>query len=461
VGSLDNSLLKISHLLFTDDTLIFSDDNPDHIFHIRLLFPWFEAISGLKINLCKSKMVPVGCVPDLENLAGIMGCKTAQLPMNYLGLPLGAKFKSKAIWDPILEKMERKLAGWKRMYLSKGGRLTLIKSTLSSLPTYFLSLFPIPVAVASRIDKIQRDFLWGGMGEGKKFHLVNWAQVCQPIHLGGLGIRYLQIFNKALLGKWLWRFGNEREALWRLVIVAKYGEQHGGWSSGELLVPNGVSLWRNIRKEWTTFSRFLSFEIGDGATVRFWTDRWCGTTSLKEAYPDLFRITRNKEAWVKEHLQYHNEVVSWVLNFCRPIQDWEEESLSSFLDLLYSSSVKGYGLDRVCWYGSQEKGFQVKSFYNALLPKTAALGPGKNIWKPKVPTRVAFFVWTAALDHILTMDNLRRRRVIIMDWCCMCKNSGNPLLIFCYIAQWLGIFGTLFLVYLVFIGSCQEMFEIC
>uniref|UniRef100_A0A2N9HT73 Reverse transcriptase domain-containing protein n=1 Tax=Fagus sylvatica TaxID=28930 RepID=A0A2N9HT73_FAGSY len=235
VGSLDNSLLKISHLLFTDDTLIFSDDNPDHIFHIRLLFTWFEAISGLKINLCKSKMVPVGCVPDLENLAGIMGCKTAQLPMNYLGLPLGAKFKSKAIWDPILEKMERKLAGWKRMYLSKGGRLTLIKSTLSSLPTYFLSLFPIPVAVASRIDKIQRDFLWGGMGEGKKFHLVNWAQVCQPIHLGGLGIRYLQIFNKALLGKWLWRFGNEREALWRLVIVAKYGEQHGGWSSGELL----------------------------------------------------------------------------------------------------------------------------------------------------------------------------------------------------------------------------------
>uniref|UniRef100_A0A2N9EFE5 Reverse transcriptase domain-containing protein n=1 Tax=Fagus sylvatica TaxID=28930 RepID=A0A2N9EFE5_FAGSY len=395
VGSLNNSLLKISHLLFANDTLIFSDANPDHIFHIRLLFTWFEAVSGLKINLCKSEMVPVGCVPDLENLAGIMGCKTAQLPMNYLGLPLGAKFKSKAIWDPILEKMERKLAGWKRMYLSKGGRLTLIKSTLSSLPTYFLSLFPIPVAVASRIDKIQRDFLWGGMGEGKKFHLVNWAQVCQPVHLGGLGIRNLRIFNKALLGKWLWRFGNEREALWRLAIVAKYGDQHGGWSSGELLGPNGVSLWRNIRKEWATFSRFLSFEIGDGATVRFWTDR------------------------------------------CRPIQDWEEESLSSFLDLLYSSSVKGYGLDRVCWYGSQEKGFQVKSFYNAMLPQTAAVGPWKNIWKPKVPTRVAFFVWTAALDRILTTDNLRRRRVIIMDWCCMCKNNGESsshLLLHCPMA---------------------------
>ena len=172
--------------------------------------------------------------------------------------------------------------------------------------------------------------------------------------------------------------------------------------------------------------------------VRFWTDRWCGTTSLKEAYLDLFRITRNKEALVKEHLQYRNEVVSCVLNFIRPIQDWEVESLSSFLDLLYSSSVKGYGLDKVCWCGSQKKGFQVKSFYKALLPQTTTVGPWKCIWKSKVPTRVAFFVWTAALDHILTTDNLRRRRVIIMDWCCMCKNSGESpshLLLHCSIAQ--------------------------
>ena len=84
--------------------------------------------------------------------------------MKYLGLPLGARFKSKEIWNPILEKMEKCLAGWKRMYLSKGGRITLIKSTLSSLPTYFLSLFPIQSSVANRIEKIQRDFfgeVWG------------------------------------------------------------------------------------------------------------------------------------------------------------------------------------------------------------------------------------------------------------------------------------------------------------
>ena len=93
-------------------------------------------------------------MPCIEELADILGCKTSQLPMKYLGLPLGAKFKAKDIWNPIIEKMERRLAGWKRIYLSKGGCLTLKKSTLSNLPTYLLSLFSILVDVAHRIEKI-------------------------------------------------------------------------------------------------------------------------------------------------------------------------------------------------------------------------------------------------------------------------------------------------------------------
>ena len=91
-------------------------------------------------------------------------------------MPLGASHKSPSIWNPILENLHRKLAGWKKLYLSKGGRLTLLKSTLSSLPTYFLSLFTIPSHVANKIEKIQRDFLWGE----SKVHLVGWDKVCAP-----------------------------------------------------------------------------------------------------------------------------------------------------------------------------------------------------------------------------------------------------------------------------------------
>ena len=51
-------------------------------------------------------------------------------------------------------------------------KVTFIKSTLSSLPTYFLSILPIPGKVANRMEKLQRNFLWSGISGDSKLHLV-------------------------------------------------------------------------------------------------------------------------------------------------------------------------------------------------------------------------------------------------------------------------------------------------
>jgi hypothetical protein len=75
------------------------------------------------------------------------------------------------------------------MSLFKGGRVTLINSILSNLPTYFISLFPLCVSVANLVEKLHQDFLWGGLGEKFKFYLVSWSKVCSPIFKGGLGFR--------------------------------------------------------------------------------------------------------------------------------------------------------------------------------------------------------------------------------------------------------------------------------
>jgi hypothetical protein len=80
----------------------------------------------------------VGDVDNVAELADILGYETS-LPLKYLGMPLGVSYKSKSVWDSIVEKMERRLASWKGLYLFKGDRATFIKSTLSNLPTCFLS----------------------------------------------------------------------------------------------------------------------------------------------------------------------------------------------------------------------------------------------------------------------------------------------------------------------------------
>jgi hypothetical protein len=253
----------------------------------------FEAVTGLKINMTKSEMVPIGEVNGLSTLANLLYCHIGSLPLQYLGMPLGASYKSLAIWTPIIEKIERRLVGWQKMYLSKGGRLTLLKSTLSSLPTYYLSLFPIPVSVAKRIECIQRNFLWGGMGEDHKLHLVAWDRVCSPVQQGGLGVRHLIPFNLALLGKWLWCFGLEESHLWRRVMAAKYGVGRGGWFSNTTRGTHGCSLWKHVRMGWEVFSSHISFEVGLGTRVSLWHDKWCSDCPLKDLFPGLYGCSLN------------------------------------------------------------------------------------------------------------------------------------------------------------------------
>ena len=123
---------------------------------------WFEACLGLRISLEKSELIPTDRMHNIEDLALELGCKVGGLPSCYLGMPLGPPFKSVVVWDGVEERFRKRLAMWKRRYISKGERLTLIRSTLSSMPIYFMSFFCMPRKVRLRLEKIQRDFLWVG-----------------------------------------------------------------------------------------------------------------------------------------------------------------------------------------------------------------------------------------------------------------------------------------------------------
>ena len=86
----DGGDIVISHLLYADDTILFCEANSEQLMYLRWTLMWFEAFSGLKINLIKSVIIPLGRVDNVEVLAVELGCGVGSLPSTYLGLPLGA-----------------------------------------------------------------------------------------------------------------------------------------------------------------------------------------------------------------------------------------------------------------------------------------------------------------------------------------------------------------------------------
>lgn len=85
--------------------------------------------------------------------------------------------------------------------MPRRGKEVLIKSTLSSTPTYFMSLLQAPGKMTERLERIQHNFLWDKSEEARKYHLVNWKVVTSPKEWGGLEVKDLKVFNKAFLGK--------------------------------------------------------------------------------------------------------------------------------------------------------------------------------------------------------------------------------------------------------------------
>ena len=132
------------------------------------------------------------------------------------------------------------------------------------------------------------------------------------------------------------------------MIEVKYGCVWGGWCTRSVNGSYGVGLWKNISRGWPSFSRHILYDIGDRFRVKFWQDRWCGETSLVVSYPELFRFCRDKEASVAALMKYTNGVLVWEISFCRGVHARELEAMSSFLDTIYGSSIRGFGEDKMC-----------------------------------------------------------------------------------------------------------------
>ena len=236
------------------------------------------------------------------------------LPTTYLGLHLGANHKVESVWDVVEKRFRQRLALWKRQYISKGGRLTLIRSTLSNMPIYFMSLLWIPRKVKMRLEKIQREFLWGGGALKRKIHLVKWKTICSNKDKGGLGVKCLGTLNKALLAKW-------DNPLWKNIISLKYGVDKGGWFTKNGRFSFGVGLWKEINKEATVLRQFSNCVVEDGKCLDFWKDTWCGTEPLSEAFHNIYTLSTAKDVYLEDIWDWSREEGGWNPTFLWSFND--------------------------------------------------------------------------------------------------------------------------------------------
>ncbi|WMV25611.1 hypothetical protein MTR67_018996 [Solanum verrucosum] len=130
------------------------------------------------------------------------------------------------------------------------------------MPTYMMSLFPIPDGVIERLDVLRRKFLWEGNSETKKFHLVKWDALIGSKQKGGMEVRNLKTQNQCLMMKWLWRFASSELALWKEVVQLKY-EMANHWTTKMVTDTYGINLWRSIRNLWPKLRENCSIRTED------------------------------------------------------------------------------------------------------------------------------------------------------------------------------------------------------
>lgn len=127
---------------------------------MKYILRCFEIFSGLSINFKKSCLVSFGTNEEfLWRMTMICRFNIGNLPLNYVGISLRADPRRVVMWELIVEKFRKRLAGWKSRKLSFAVWVVLVNSILSSLSIYHKSLFQVPSSVIKNKDKIRRQFL--------------------------------------------------------------------------------------------------------------------------------------------------------------------------------------------------------------------------------------------------------------------------------------------------------------
>ncbi|XP_074293104.1 uncharacterized protein LOC141620024 [Silene latifolia] len=185
--------LRLNHLLFADDLLMFSKGDVVSIMWLLRAFATFSKASGLTLNNDKSDIYFSG-VPhkDIDEILLVSRFKRGNLPFKYLGIPISSKKMTKNDGMKLVDKITSKIRAWGARHLSYSGRLTLIRSVLTNMHSYWASVVLIPNSIINKVDALCRNFLCGRKDTYLKTPNVKRDTCCTPKEEGGSTLNLLR-----------------------------------------------------------------------------------------------------------------------------------------------------------------------------------------------------------------------------------------------------------------------------
>ncbi|GJW45497.1 RNA-directed DNA polymerase, eukaryota, reverse transcriptase zinc-binding domain protein [Tanacetum coccineum] len=413
---LDPSVI-VSHMFYADDVVFvgqWCEGNINTLIHV---LECFYRASGLRINMSKSKLMGLHVDNDKLNGAALkLGCLTFKTPFKYLGSIVGGSMSRIQAWNEVVERVKLRLSKWKMKTLSIGGRLTLLRSVLGSIPLFHMSIFKAPSGVLRKLESIRGHFFNGHDLNCNKASWVNWKAVIAPKDKGGLGVPSLYALNRAI---------------------------HGEEGNMGVTLQNGYSsCWMNIVNEARVLAskgidiiKYIRFKLGNGEAARFWEDRWLEGDLLKQRFPRLYALDTHKYCTVAMKFMQP----SLCFSFRRSPRGGAEQAQFEALNALAQGVRLTPMVDRWSWSLTSSRMFSVASIRHVIDNRFAMEAVHKTRWSKYVLIKFNVFAWKVMTDSLPSRFNVSRRGIPIDSIKCgICDlgvETSRHLFFSCYLAR--------------------------
>ncbi|XP_056862412.1 uncharacterized protein LOC130510091 [Raphanus sativus] len=378
--------LKISHLMFADDVMVFFDGTSSSLHGISECLDDFATWSGLQMNPSKTELFTSG-IDQTESAAIVSyGFPSGKFPVRYLGLPLMSRKLKISEYAPLVTKITARFQSWSAKILSFAGRLQLLKTVIFGIVSFWLSAFILPKGCIKSIESLCSRFLWSGNIEKRGVAKIAWTTVCLPKDEGGLDLRNFSIWNQMVEASssdsWVWK---------------------------KLLDLRPLAL------------QFCKIRLGDGKSASFWYDVWSLFGQLINhiglSGPRALRVRHN--AVVADAINGQN----WLLPQPRSQKEVELHIFLTTISLPLSLNEN----DVYEWHAGDTSllDFRSSSTWEVLRPREEVKDWVDVVWFKGAVPKLAFTMWVTNLDRLPTRARLAAWGLPVSPTCPLCSTHDE------------------------------------